>query len=244
MGMKKSNRVIAAMEAGRLANGFHLNFAAPGIIEQVGNLPFDFVYLDSEHGRFELRDIEECCRAADLAGLTVAARVPLTDANLISQYLNAGVQVVIVPHVDTKADALAAVDACFMEPQGHRPNGPSRSNNFWHGAADLTAAMAEVNDNVLLAVQIESAQAVSNLDDILSVKGIGFYIIGKSDLAQSYGYPRLKGKVHPEVQALVASIEKRIRAAGGRLREEVLRTGRVRDFILEGAERFLSGSKT
>lgn len=238
------NRIMAAMQEGRLANGFHLNFAAPGLIEQVGQLPFDFVYLDGEHGRFDLRDIEECCRAADLVGVTVAARVPRIDANLMSQYLNCGVQLVIVPHVESKAEALAAVDACFMEPVGHRPNGPSRSNRFWHGVDDLAAAMIRLNAEVLLAVQIESRRAVENLDEILSVREIGFYIIGKSDLAQSYGYPRQKGKPQQEVQELVASIERRIEAGGGRLRENVLRTGRVREFILDGAERFLSGSKS
>lgn len=241
--MIRRNRITAAMTSGRIATGFQLSFPAPGIIEQLGNLAYEFVYLDGEHGSFELADIEDCCRAAALADLTVAARVPRIDANLISHYLNAGVQLIIVPHVECKADAEASVDACFMEPVGHRSSGPSRSNNFWHGANDLTAAMAEVNDNVLLAVQIESRAAVDNLDAILDVEKIGFFIIGKSDLGQSYGYPRIIGGVHPEVDRLALSIGNRIKARGGRLREDILRTGRVRNFILEGAERFLAGNK-
>lgn len=244
-GLVRANRIREACEAKRMAVGFHLNFGAPALIEQVGTLAFDFVYLDAEHGRFDLHDIENCCRAAELRDLTVGARVPHNDAHLISQYLNAGVQLIVVPHVNSGAEAAAAVDACFMEPIGHRPSGPSRSNSYFSGAEDLAPVIAELNANVMLAVQIESAEAIANLDEILSVAGIAFFIVGKADLAQSLGYARLKGRSHhPEIDRIAAEIGQRIRAAGGQVREDILRFGRIGDFIMKGAAQYLAGKST
>jgi 2-keto-3-deoxy-L-rhamnonate aldolase RhmA len=235
----RRNHITAAMQAGRLAYGFHMNFAAPSLIEQLGNLPFDFVYLDAEHGSFDIDETVQSCMAAELCDLTVVCRVPTLDANLISKALNAGVQGVIVPHVSTRAEAEAAVDACFMEPLGHRPNGGSRSNRYWHSVDDLDLAMREVNANTLVGVQLESAQSIKNLDEILTVKGIGFFIIGKNDLSQSLGFPRLNKGFHPRVNEVVATMEAKIRAAGGLMKDDVFKAERVKNFAMQGARQFL-----
>ncbi len=216
-----------------------MNFSAPNLIEQLGNLPFEFVYLDAEHGSFEMTDIVQSCMAAELCDLSIVCRVPRPDPNLISQYLNAGVQTIIVPHVSTRADAEAAVDACFMEPVGHRPNGGSRSNRYWHDVADLEAAMVEVNANTVLAVQLESAQSIENLDEILEVEGIDFFIIGKADLSQSLGFPRLKKGFHDRVKEIVEATEFKIRASGRLMKDDVIKVERVRNFALQGAKQFL-----
>lgn len=235
----RRNHLRTAMDAGKLAKGFHMNFSAPSMIEQLGNLPFEFVYLDAEHGCFELADIVQSCMAAELCDLSVVCRVPRTDPNLISQYLNAGVQTIIVPHVSTRAEAEAAVDACFMEPIGHRPNGGSRSNRFWHAVEDLETAMAEVNTNTVLAVQLESVESIDNLDEILEVKGIDFFIIGKADLSQSLGFPRLKKGFHDRVQEIVKTTELKIRASGRLMKDDVIKVERVRNFAVQGARQFL-----
>jgi 2-keto-3-deoxy-L-rhamnonate aldolase RhmA len=235
----RRNHLRTAMDAGKAAKGFHMNFSAPGMIEQLGNLPFEFVYLDAEHGSFELADIVQSCRAAELCDLSVACRVPRIDANLFSQYLNAGVQTIIVPHVSSRLEAEAAVDACFMEPIGHRANGGSRSNRYWHSVDDLDIAMAEVNANTVLGVQLESAESIDKLDEILAVKGIGFFIIGKNDLSQSLGFPRQKKGFHDRVNEVVQTTEAKIRAAGGLMKDDVMKVERVKNFVMQGARQFL-----
>lgn len=236
----RHNKLKKAIEHGRIATGFHLNYGAPKIIELLGNLDFDFVYLDGEHGTLDTRDVEESCRAAELYDLTVICRVPQCDPNLISTYLNLGVQGIIVPHVDCRADAERAVDACFMEPLGHRPNGGSRSNRYWHGAADLPSAIGEVNRNISLSIQLESAESLANLDEILSVENVDYYTIGKRDLAQSLGFPRTPGPFPEQLTAKVKSMEERIRVRGGRMKDDVMRLERVNKFILDGGKKFLS----
>src|SRR5687768_4677877 len=112
------NTISKSIATGVPARGFHMNAAVPAQIEILGGLDFDFVFLDAEHGSFEIAEIEHCCRAAELYDLTVVARVPGCDPNLISRYLNAGVQGIVVPHVDTVAEAQSAIASCRYAPQG------------------------------------------------------------------------------------------------------------------------------
>lgn len=236
----RKNAIKTAISAGHRARGFQLGFAEPTLIEFLGNLPFDFVYLDGEHGRFTLREVEECCRSAELFDLTVLFRLPRLEPNLISQVLNAGVGGLIAPHIDSADDARRFVDAGLMAPKGHRPNGGSRSNRYWHGIDDLPAAIAEVNANVTLSIQIESRQAVDAIDEILKVEGIDYYTVGKADLAQSLGFPRQPSGHHPDVMAIVESLERKIRACDGKLKDDVMTIGRVRGFLLQSAQKFLA----
>jgi 2-keto-3-deoxy-L-rhamnonate aldolase RhmA len=235
----RRNHLRTAIELGKPSLGFHMNFSAPSLIEQLGVLPFEFVYLDAEHGNFDLNSVIQSCMAAELCDLTVVCRVPGIEANQISQYLNAGVQTIIVPHISTRAEAEAAVDACFMEPMGHRPNGGSRSNQFWHSVGDFASAMNEVNRNTVLAVQLESALSIDNLDDILCVDGIDFFIIGKNDLSQSLGFPRQKSGFDSRLKEIVGSMEAKIRAKGKRLKDDVMKVERIKTFVMKGAKEFL-----
>ena len=205
----RPNAIAKAISAGIPARGFHMNLAVPAQIEVLGSLDFDFVFLDAEHGSFEIAEIENSCRAAELYDLTVVARVPGCDPNLISRYLNAGVQGIVVPHVDTVAEAQSAIASCRYAPQGLRPSGGSRSSRFWRGVDDLAETLAQANANVTLSVQIESVAALDALPGMLALGGIDYFTIGKQDLAQSMGFSRIESGV-PE--AVTAAVRARRRA--------------------------------
>jgi 2-keto-3-deoxy-L-rhamnonate aldolase RhmA len=235
----RKSAIAKAIETGIPACGFHMSIASPAEIEILGGFPFDFVFLDGEHGNFSLSDLEDCCRAAELYDLTIVARVPGPDANVISQYLNAGVQGIVVPHVDTVADAKVAIESCRYAPAGIRPSGGGRSSGQWRGVADLTASLAEANANVTLSVQIESIEATQNLQGMLDLGGIDYFTIGKQDLAQSMGFARLPEGWPPEVMAANSHCIDLIRSRGGRLKDDVMTVGRVSRFLTDGAKRFL-----
>ena len=86
--MPRANRIKQCISDGRIATGFSLCFPSVHIVEILGRLSFDFVWLDGEHGPFGLNDIEEHCRAAELNGITAIARVPNIDTSTILQYLS------------------------------------------------------------------------------------------------------------------------------------------------------------
>lgn len=217
-----------------------MNVAMPTQIELLGGFDFDFVFLDGEHGMFDVADIEQCCRAAELYDLTIVARVAANDANLISRYLNAGVQGIVVPHVDTAAEARIAIESCRYAPQGLRPSGGSRSSGYWRGINDMAANLEAANANVTLSVQLESVEAVENLPEMLDLGGIDYFTIGKQDLAQSMGFSRLAEGIPPEVDALAQRAADLIHSRGGKLKDDVMTVGRVNRFLADGAARFLA----
>jgi 4-hydroxy-2-oxoheptanedioate aldolase len=235
----RENAIAKAIKTGVPALGFHMSSASPGEIEILGGFAFDFVFFDGEHGTFSLRDLEDCCRAAELYDLTIVARVPGPDANVISQYLNAGVQGIVVPHVDTVADARLAAANCRYAPDGLRPSGGGRSSGHWRGVSDLSASLAKANANVTLSVQIESVEGAGNLDAMLDIEGIDYFTIGKQDLAQSMGFARLPEGWPPEVMAENQRCIDRVRHKGGRMKDDVMKVARVSHFLADGAKRFL-----
>lgn len=236
----RQNRIRQAMEGGRRARGFHMIFPSPNIIELLGSLDFDFVYLDGEHGCFELSDIEEACRAAEISDITVAARVP-TDTS-VGPYLDRGVQSIIVPHVKTAEQARQVVDATFFRPKGMRSNGGARADRYWLPIDDYEAHFEAVNANTTLTIQIEDREAVDNLADILTVQGIDYYTIGKNDLSSSYGMPRLATGFPPELRELVAGLEKSVRDAGFPMKDDVMTLARVKDLLVKGGRNFLDAA--
>src|SRR5271156_2841900 len=89
--MKQSNRVKAAMRAGRKAYGCNLSFPSPWVIDILGKLDFDFVFIDGEHGPFGLDQLEDLCRTAERHNLTTIARVPDIGSSTILRYLDRGI---------------------------------------------------------------------------------------------------------------------------------------------------------
>jgi 4-hydroxy-2-oxoheptanedioate aldolase len=238
----RTNSVSQAIATGIPARGFHMNLAVPAQIELLGTLDFDFVFLDAEHGSFDVAEIENCCRAAELYDLTVVARVPSCDPNLISRYLNAGVQGIVVPHVDTVAEAESAISSCRYAPLGLRPSGGSRASRYWRGIDDLAGALVESNANVTLSVQIESVAALEVLPAMLALGGIDYFTIGKQDLAQSMGYSRLEDGIPDAVAAAAARAVALIRGGGSRVKDDVMTLCRVNRLLVDGAAQFLAAT--
>jgi len=236
----RPNAVAAAIRSGHPARGFHMSLAVPAQIEQLGRLGFDLVFLDAEHGNFNLSGIENCCRAAELYDLTIVARVPACDDHVISQFLNAGVQGIVVPHVDTVEQARLAVNSCRYAPRGLRPSGGERSNGYWRGVADMYAALAEADAGVTLSVQIESVAGLAALPDMLALGGIDYVTVGKQDLAQSMGFSRLTTGWPPEVMQAAARAAEQVRTVGCKMKDDVMTLCRVNQLLTDGAQRFLA----
>src|ERR1700730_727837 len=103
--MKQPNRVKAAMRAGRKAYGYNLSFPSPWVIDILGQLDFDFVLIDGEHGPFGLDQLEDLYRTAERHNVTAVARVPDIGSSTILHYLDRGIMGILGPHIATEADA-------------------------------------------------------------------------------------------------------------------------------------------
>jgi 4-hydroxy-2-oxoheptanedioate aldolase len=146
---------------------------------------WDYVTLDMQHGSIDLKDVVPMLQAINAGSdATPLVRVPWNDPAYIMRVLDAGAYGIICPMINTKAEAEALVRAGRYPPMGERSNGPFRAAQY--GGADY---WQHANDEVLLFAMIETRQAVGNLPEILSVKGLDGVYIGPSDLSFSLGKP-------------------------------------------------------
>ena len=198
-----------------------MHFPSTELVELAYNAGMDGVDLDGEQGHFDLSEIDDICRVANAAGMTVTARVPSVDPVSIKQYLARGVQGIQGPGVESGEQAQTLSDSCYYTPAGKRSWGPGRghyydylptmNNNFGGNKGYI----ADANENMFVIAQVESQKSIENLDAIISVPGIHCITFGQNDMASSLGVPGEPG--HEKVKAAHADLERRARAAGKHL---------------------------
>jgi 4-hydroxy-2-oxoheptanedioate aldolase len=171
---------------------------------------WDYVTLDMQHGSINPSDVVPLLQAITAAGdATPLARVPWNDPAYIMRVLDAGAYGIVCPMINTKAEAEALVRAGRYPPLGERSFGPFRAAQY--GGPDY---YRHANEEVLLFAMIETRQAVSNLEEILSVKGINGVYIGPSDLSFSMGKTPTLDPSEPDVLTAMDIILKQTRQWG------------------------------
>jgi 2-dehydro-3-deoxyglucarate aldolase/4-hydroxy-2-oxoheptanedioate aldolase len=154
-----------------------------------------------------LERVEGHIVATRATGATSLVRVPWNDPVLVKPVLDLGADGVIFPMIRTAEDVRNAVAACRYPPEGIRGYGPRRPTHFARaGGSDYCK---KANQTVLTVVQIETAEAVENLDAILAVPGLTSVVIGPNDLSGSLGHMADPG--HPDVVKVIESIIARVR---------------------------------
>lgn len=174
---------------------------------------FDWLVIDGEHAPNDLgRILAQLKTLAAYPGSHAVARVPVGDTALIKQVLDLGAQNILVPMVETAAQAAELVRA-MRYPQddgqgGVRGMAGARASRWGHYSDYFVRA----NEEVCLLVQVESRQALQNLDAIAATPGVDGVFIGPADLSASLGH--VGNATHPEVQAAIEDAIARIRKAG------------------------------
>src|SRR5713226_4476458 len=190
----RPNRVKQKLAAGEVATILS-GTNDPDLIDQLGPLGPAGIWLEGEHGAVDYADLGNLTRACDLWGVTSVVRVMDNDYATIYRTLDRGAQGIVVPHVNTRAEGEAVVEAAKFAPIGKRGMFTSRQG---FGVDDY---LKTANDQSLLIVLIEDIAAVRNLDEILKVDYIDVFFVAPSDLATSMGH--IGDMTHPEVQKTV-----------------------------------------
>ena len=201
----RPNRVKQKLAAGGIATILS-GTNEPDLIDQLGTLDVDGIWLEGEHGAVDYADLGNLTRACDLWGKTSVVRVMDNDYATIYRTLDRGAQGIVVPHVDTRAEAEAFVAAAKFAPVGKRGMFTSRQG---FGVGDY---LKTANDQSLLIALIEDIAAVRNLDDIVKVDHIDVFFVAPNDLATSMGHIGNMG--HPDVQQTVDNAVTKIVQAG------------------------------
>ncbi len=236
--MFRPNRLKQTIATGGRAYGFWLMGAMPTLAEIAANAGFDFVVIDNEHGPGDLFTTIAMMRAAQGSDATCMVRAPSHDPALLSRLVDSGVDTLLIPMVNSAAEAKAVVDACLYPPAGRKGFAAGAVRASGYGlAADY---VEKANDNLFIAVQIESVDAVAQTAEIAAVPGVDMIFIGPNDLAGSLGRPGQSDD--PECAALVAQACEAARSVGKPLGSIPRKGMTYRDAFAEGFQLVIDGA--
>lgn len=238
----RKNTILQAIQEGRKSYGIRLTVPSPELVDMMFNTGPDFIFVDCEHGVFDLPSVENICRAAELIGATTIARVPDISSGTIVHMLDRGIQGIIGPRISSRSEAEALVRNCLYAPEGCRSFGGARGSQYQEGIADLRAYMQACNDEILIGAMFESSDAIDNLDDILEVERINYFMFGPADFAQDMGYPG--ENKHPEIQEIVRRTVDHIHRRGRLMREDIMEVRSIKDIVISGVRDFLKSRPT
>jgi len=205
-----TNTVKRKMKAGGKTVGAWAQICSPAAAEIMAQAGFDWIAVDLEHAPTDPGILIDMVRAIEGAGVQPFVRAPWNDFVYIKRILDTGVSGVVVPYVNTREEAEAAVAACKYPPEGIRGMaGSPRAAGYGQNPMDY---LKRANDEILVITQIETRTAVENLDEILRIDALDGVFVGPMDLAASMGY--LGDASQSEVQAVIRRIEVKAMAVG------------------------------
>ena len=204
------NRLKRLLKAGKKTAGAWAQLCSPTSAEILCRAGFDWLLIDMEHSPADLQTLVAQLQAMGAYGVAPLVRAPWNDLVWIKRILDAGAYGVMIPSVNTREQAIAAVQACKYPPVGIRGiAGSPRAAGF---GRDTSAYLKRANDELLVILQVETPQAIENLAAIGKVPGVDALFIGPMDLSTSMGH--LGNPAHPEVQAAIATVEAKAKALG------------------------------
>ncbi len=210
MATRRTSRFRAALAADAgPALGTWVKLPAMESMELVALAGFDFAVIDLEHSPMSMETASQHIGVALLAGVSPIVRIPALDGGVVQRVLDAGAEGVMLPHVDSVAQAEAAAAAVRFAPLGTRGVGSTSRAGAW-GATSREEYLRFGQEEVVLIAQIESAAAARAAGAIAAVPGVDALLIGAADLSTSEG----RSEADPVVVDLIARAIRDTVAAG------------------------------
>lgn len=205
------NKVKKTLKAGGTVIGCQVaEVRSPNIALLYGTAGFDFIFIDMEHGGFDLETVGDFITASKAANIVPVVRVPALEEHFLSRPLDLGACGLMVPHIHSKEQVRKVIECTKFQPEGNRGLAPLRAHtNFSKG--NVPEFLKEANENTMIVIMVEDDEAINSIDDLLSIEGVDVTFMGTADLSQNLGIP---GQVrHPEIlkriDRVIAACEKK-----------------------------------
>ncbi|MBJ13548.1 MAG: 2,4-dihydroxyhept-2-ene-1,7-dioic acid aldolase [Candidatus Marinimicrobia bacterium] len=188
----------------KTAIGSWITIPDPIIVEMMAKSKFDWLAVDLEHSAISISSLQNIIRIIDLSGVFPMVRLTSNDSDQIKRVMDAGAMGIIIPMIKNAKDVKKAINSIYYPPKGSRSVGLARAQDYGEG---LQGYLTKLKSQAVIIIQIEHIDAVDNLEEIFSIKGIDGYLIGPNDLSASMGLP---GEInHPRVKRKINYINKK-----------------------------------
>ena len=205
----RENRLLTLWTSGGAAVNGWLSIPNSFSAETMAHQGWDTLTIDMQHGMIDYAAMVPMLQAISTTATVPVVRVPWLEPGILMKTLDAGAYGVICPMVNTREDAQKLVAYTHYAPRGTRSFGPVRATLY--AGADYAQ---HANDTIVTFAMIETAQALDNLDDILSVEGLDAIYIGPSDLSLALGCTPTFDDLDPKAAEAVEHILARAKAHG------------------------------
>lgn len=176
------------IKAGDLVTGTMVHeFACPAMVPVLADAGFDFIIIDHEHGPASYQDIQDMVIAAKSYDLDIIVRSTRNDYEYMAKVLDMGADGLLIPHVDTPAEAHNVVKCTKYPPAGDRSHGMRHYLSKFGPCANTAEYIKVANEQTSIFVQAESPVAAKNIDAIISSPWVDGVIVGPSDFTMSMG---------------------------------------------------------
>ncbi|KAF7951516.1 hypothetical protein EAE96_006822 [Botrytis aclada] len=215
--MQEANRLRRVMEEGKgPATGCWQMIPGANVSRTLARTGVDWVLVDCEHGNIDDAAMHDAVPAIAACGVSPIVRIPDNQGWMVKRALDCGAHGVLVPLLYTAEGAEELVKSAKFPPQGQRGFGSPFPHERFNPELNSDAYLKQANESILTMVQIETKEALENVDAIAAVPGIDVLFIGPFDLGNNIGHPIVAGQMHENLHAAIAKILKAANTAGKR----------------------------
>jgi 4-hydroxy-2-oxoheptanedioate aldolase len=201
----RKNKLKELWQEGKTAINAWLTIPNAWTAETIAHTGFDSITIDMQHGLADYQTALSMLQAISTTNAVPLARVPWNEPVTIMRLLDAGVYGLVCPMVNNREEAEAFVGACRYPPLGYRSYGPIRANTY---AGD--DYFEHANETVTTLAMIETAQALENIEEIITTPGLDGVYVGTVDLSISMGLDGLGDLNDPKLQSALNTIMKQV----------------------------------
>lgn len=238
--MLQTSKVKQKLKNGEIVIRAFLRSSDPTSAEIMALARVDLIVIDNEHYPFNPQRMETIIRAAETYGAECMVRVPNTEPARIAQIMDMGAIGVVVPHIESREEALAVVNAVKYAPVGHRGFCPITRAASYGMAMSGDEYTRLANEQTCIILMTETKKGLEALDDILAIPEVDGISIGPSDVSASYGLPGQPD--HPVVKAAIEEGQRKIIASGKCLCDLYKNPEQAKKAIRSGVRMFQIGS--
>lgn len=201
IGQRLPNRLKAKLAAGNVCLGGTITLNSPVVAELWSRVGFDWLWFEMEHTPLSVDAVNTMLAVTNGSEVGTIVRVPWNDATLIKRVVDTGPDGILIPQINTRAEAEAAVRAMKYPPLGERGAGLARAQGYGLAMGEYYRS---ANSEVMTLMMIEHIKGVENIDEILAVPGVDGIMIGGLDLSGSMGL--LGQGDHPAVEEAIQKV--------------------------------------